>query len=485
MVTRQLSDWEANLILSRITAGPTQESREQLKNQGLSSWLKLELATPRPETHPLLRDRTVFLSNSLNLEQTFTHPNYRRRYERVAREAAALALLKRLYSVNQVRESLVEFVSDYLPVPLYSAAEWARMDYDRTVRSGVLRTYPELLQSLSLHPAMLFYLNGQTNTAETPNENFGRELLELFTVTPAAKYSEQDVLNAARMLSGISFNLIRFETLANPVRHHFGRISLLGFSHGNQRTESSTVILSRARQMIAALALTPATARAFSHRMAKRFVSDQPPQEITKAMEATYLATKGSIPAVFTTMATHPLFMSSQPTKVKRPSDHLTSSMRALGIQPLIRGEAPAAPEGFVESETFNQLLSNLDKQGHVPFDWDTPDGFPDHAAAWSTFGSQVQRWNLTTKLSQNLVKNQFSAPAFSSSLLSYSSHSSLVEMVSKQLLSGPLRPSDALEISNLLIKNDPRTLPDLERRTRVVGMCFALVMATEEWNLR
>lgn len=475
------NDFDTNLVLSRLTYGPEQSLRNQLVQKGLKNWLSEQLASNAEESHPLLQAGTAFLSNQLSLREVATHPNFRRRTERVAQEVASLTMLRRLYSDHQVRETLVEFISDYVPVPLFSSGEWARMDYDRTIRNMIGGTYPDLLVSLSFHPAMLFYLNGQTNTAKSPNENFGRELLELFTVTPKAQYTESDVVGASQMLSGISFSLLEYRTKAAPSLHHFGRIKVLGFTHPNAPTDSEDTILSRASQMILHLAKLPQTARAFSLRMATRFLSDRPPSDVLRAMEKSYLASGGSIFQTLQALVLHPRFLSTPASKVKRPAEHFSSTIRALALQPTVK--RPSG--GWLDSDALNPMLAVLKRQGHLPFDWETPDGFPDQSIAWATFGGQVQRWNLSARLSQGGYANIFNNSEYEKQFVDWLTLEELLSKISMSLLSQPLREVDAAHMVRLLKANEPRNLPEGPRKARMVQLAMALVMATEEWNVR
>lgn len=479
-----MDDYSANLVLSRLTFGPTQASRSKLSAVGLKSWLSQELAGKSEEESVFLRSKTAFPSLHQTLAQTIEDPLYRRRGWWVSRELAALTTLRKIYSSNQVIETLAEHFADYLPVPLYSEADISRMDYDKTIRANLKNTYPELLVATAFHPAMLVTLNGQTNTAASPNENFGRELLELFTVTPRAKYSEKDVLQASLMLTGINYSFASLELRAIPSRHHFGRINLLGFSNPNPPTESSATILARASEMIRHLALLPATAEEFSRRMARRFVSENPSQKLLDVMKSTYLATQGSIPSVFTAMVLSPEFLSTKPSKVKRPAEHLASSIRALNLNLANPLRELGASKAAISNQ-LNPLTNLLYRQGHVPFDWGTPDGFPDYSDAWTTFGGQAERWNLTAKLSQSSMRNLFTSPAFETLLTQSTVVSEVIDQVVQRTLSGPLRAADKQRMAALIEANVIRTQSRQQQFFKISSMAFGLVMATEEWNLR
>ena len=479
-----LDDFTTNLVLSRLTFGPTAASRAELSSLGLKKWLTKELAAKAPEQSVFLTDPKTFPSSNETLAQTLENPLYRRRAFWVSRELAALTTLRKLYAANQVQETLAEHFADYVPVPLFSQADIARMDYDRTIRANIQKTYPELLVAAAFHPAMLISLNGQTSTAASPNENFGRELLELFTVTPKFKYSEKDVVQAALMLTGINYSYATTELRAIPSRHHFGRISLLGFTHSNLPTDSSATILSRATQMIKHLALLPATAEEFSLRMARRYVSETPSKKLLELMKRTYLSTKGSIPAVFSAMVLSPEFLATKPSKVKRPAEHLASSVRALNLE-LAAPIQDLVTSGQLDFNDLNSLTTILERQGHVPFDWGTPDGYPDYSDAWTTFGGQAQRWNLTAKISQGAMRNVFTVPTFATLLTQSTSVSTVIDQVVQRTLSSPLRASDKQRMVTLIEANVNRAQTAQQQFAKISSMAFGLVMATEEWNLR
>jgi hypothetical protein len=146
-----MDDFTTNLVLSRLTYGPTASSRSKLASMGLNAWLKNELAGKSPEDSIFLSGQSAFPSSSETLAQTVENPLYRRRAYWVSRELAAITTLRRIYSSNQVLETLAEHFADYLPVPLFSKADIFRMDYDRTIRANLKKTYPELLVRINLH----------------------------------------------------------------------------------------------------------------------------------------------------------------------------------------------------------------------------------------------------------------------------------------------------------------------------------------------
>ncbi|MBI5960851.1 MAG: DUF1800 family protein, partial [Chloroflexi bacterium] len=120
----------------------------------------------------------------------------------------------------------------------------------------------------------------------------------------------------------------------------------------------------------------PNTARFVCTKLARRFISDDPPAGVIDSCVASWQATDGDIRAVVRALLTHPDFETAAP-KLKRPFELLVSLIRALGAS--YDGDADA--------------IERLDRLGHRPFAWPTPDGYPDTAVEWS--GNMLGRWNL------------------------------------------------------------------------------------------
>ena len=120
-----------------------------------------------------------------------------------ADELLARTFARRVLSTHQVHETMVDFWSNLLYVPVQEPRSWPwRADLDRVVRQHALGTYADLLAAVTVHPAMTGYLTNDLNRAGGLNENLGRELLELHSVGRRSGYTERDVVHSARMLTG-------------------------------------------------------------------------------------------------------------------------------------------------------------------------------------------------------------------------------------------------------------------------------------------
>jgi hypothetical protein len=237
--------------------------------------------------------------------------------------------------------------------------------------------------------------------------------------------------------------------------------------------------------MIRYLALLPATARAFSLRLARRFVSDTPPESLVSGMAGVYLETSGNIPAVVTFMAQSAEFAASDGQKIKRPTEFVSSIFRALGISPakeIMAGDP--MKDNFFAGNPLQRLHQWSIDHGHAPYGWPFPNGYPDTGAAWTTLSSQVMRWNLVRQLSYGWGNGDFTTPNYSTLLHSTKTSDSSILNSAAALLLGRrlenLEQAAALKVvSNVGGKNANDTF---ERKAQVA---VGIVLSAPDWNLR
>ncbi|NJK59724.1 MAG: DUF1800 domain-containing protein [Oscillatoriales cyanobacterium SM2_1_8] len=222
---------------------------------------------------------------------------------------------------NPVREKLVEFWRDRLVV----SARGVRVpqflaDYDRRLRVGALGDYRELLWQVTTSPAMLVYLNNRQNRRDRLNENFARELLELFSVGRGV-YTERDVQETARALTGWVVRGERAEWVA--ARHDGGRKTLLG------QTGNLT-----AAEVVTLLANHPATARKLATDLWTYLVYPQPSRAIVESLAAVYGQSNRNVGALLQAIVAHPEFDSDRAYRgqIKTPVQFLVGALRQLGI---------------------------------------------------------------------------------------------------------------------------------------------------------
>ncbi len=238
------------------------------------------------------------------------------------------------------------------------------------VRANALGPFEELLLASAKHPAMLMYLDqaqsvapGTNSGRRGLNENYARELLELHTLGVNAGYSQSDVRELARILTGWTVNLGKDEGFVfTKALHDSGSKMLLGITYTNEG-------LAEGEAAIRFLARHPATAQRIATRLASFFVADKPPPALVNRLKKTFLETHGDMRAVMRTLVESDEFWRSDQTLFKTPMDYACSVLTAAG--------------GVKDRRDINQSLGFLVQAGQPMHGWQTPDGYKTDAATW------------------------------------------------------------------------------------------------------
>jgi uncharacterized protein (DUF1800 family) len=348
-------------------------------------------------------------------------------------------LARQLWSERQLFEVMVSFWSDHLNITCPSGEVWATKSSDdvHVVRAHALGTFEDMLAASVTSPAMLLYLNNAESYGQAVNENYGRELLELHTVGRDAGYDHDDVVGAARALSGLSVrnrynggtpvNFGTFHYFAE--RHYVGPVSVLGWSHPNA---TSTGGVDVARSLITYLARHPSTAERIAAKLAVRFVSDHPPAALVDRLARVYLDHGTAIVPVLRALFGSAEFAASAGAKVSRSAEDLIGAWRALGATPV---------PGWVNRDgAVAQLRRQLAEMNNAPLGWAAPDGYPDVAAAWAGTGLTLSRWNAHLDAALHRPNNGVLWPDLAAHLLDGrlpSTTGALVDLVLAKLLPG------------------------------------------------
>jgi uncharacterized protein (DUF1800 family) len=215
-------------------------------------------------------------------------------------------------------------------------------------------------------------LDNASSTKKAPNENLGRELLELHTVGRGS-FTEDDVKNSARILTGYRVTMwSTWNVYYDPASHWTGPVQVMGFSHPNGDTDGRAVT----EAYLTYLAHHPATARRLARKLAKRYVSDTPSTALVDHLAAVYLASDTAILPVLRALLAHPEFLSAAGAKVRNPADDVVASWRVMDI----RASRPTADDSGA-----NAMLWHTVEVGQAPYDWARPDGQPEDGESWSS----------------------------------------------------------------------------------------------------
>ena len=321
----------------------------------------------------------------------------------VAEELIATRLTRDIYSNAQLQEVMTDFWLNHFNVYLRKNEQmpYLLVSYERdTVRPHALGKFEDLLESVAHSPAMLVYLdNAQSigpdskaaqraemakargldpqkkKVREGLNENYARELMELHTVGVNGGYTQADVVQAARILTGWTIDrpLNDAEFTFNPNRHEPGSKKVM-----NQKFKESGE--KEGRDLLHMLAMRPATAQFICSKLAVRFVSDDPPKTLVDRMAKTYLSSDGDISAVLKTLFRSPEFWSTSTyrAKVKTPLEFVVSAARA----------------SKATIENLRPIENNLRQMGMPTYGAIPPTGYKWTATDWVSTGALVDRMN-------------------------------------------------------------------------------------------
>jgi uncharacterized protein (DUF1800 family) len=346
-------------------------------------------------------------------------------------ELASARLLRAIYSERQLFELVVDFWMNHFSIKLGDHQQAPHFE-EQVIRRLALGKFEDLLIAVAKHPRMLNYLDNWRSSAPEEvvaariaalkptlndqqylalmarkpfldqakglNENYARELMELHTLGVDGGYTQKDVVEVAKVLTGWTISkegiyqgreaddgVFAFD----PLLHVDGKKVVLG-----KTIEDAGV--SEGEQVLRLLAHHPSTARFIATKLARRFVSDEPPVAVIDAAAKTFQQTGGDIREVLRTIFMSPQFRSPEAfrSKIKKPFEIVVSSLRAV----------KAETEGFISDPELSSLLLNgqrgiLQAMGERLYNYEAPDGNPDVSAAWMNSNALLVRLDFANRL--------------------------------------------------------------------------------------
>jgi uncharacterized protein (DUF1800 family) len=428
--------------LNRLGYGPRPGDLEKVEAMGAGAWIELQLHPDDIPDAAVSERLKAFPSLTMTGAQLMdAYPNMRRKRllgifgdskppKDVISEMSAAKLLRAEMSERQLQEVLTDFWFNHFNV---SAAKnqdrWLFVPYERDViRPRVLGRFRDLLGAVAHSPAMLVYLDNAQSTIDARyapagaqediaemegamsrgakgrrklglNENYARELLELHTLGVDGGYTQKDVTELARILTGW--------TIEAPNKKNAGSVSDVRFRFNRRMHDPGGKVLlgepylwsgeAEGEKALDRLARDPHTAHFIALKLCRRFVADEPPPELVARVAERFRRTDGDLRETYRAIFDAPEFWQKRffRAKVKTPFEFVASALRATGAE--VR-----------DPEKVARLIGNL---GMPLYRCEPPTGWPDRAEPWVNAGALISR----LKAAQNLFNRRPDAPASAS----------------------------------------------------------------------
>ena len=388
-------------------------------------------------------------------------------------ELQELAVMRAALSERQLREVMVDFWTNHFNVFVGKGADRFLLPsyIEETIRPRALGRFDDLLIATAESPAMMFYLDNALSVApgsspprppfnpfrrqrfgrnEMPqdrqrrqptgiNENYARELLELHTLGVDGGYTQQDVIEVARIFTGWSIErpdrgagfVFRDWAHDRGTKHVFG----LTFKDDGQN---------EGIRLLKFLAMQHATMHHVSAKLCALFVADEPPDGCIDAAVAAWEHSNGDIRPVLRAIFSSPDFWAPQAvgTKVKTPFEFVVSAVRAAGIEP----------------DSTPRLAGLVGRLGEPLYQQPAPTGYAETEAHWVNSGALLARMNAAMMIAKN-----------SSSIPDVGDHVQLVDLIDRQLLAGTMSAhTRSVILEQLADINDPA-----QARTMALGLAL------------
>jgi len=409
-----MAETQAYQQVNRLTWGANTSTVEQFRQQGVRSYLQAQLHPSHcplpPELQQQINAMRIVQTPLTDLVQQLEQQRkdadsmtaddakkaaqqaYQQELNRLRREAATRQVLRALYSPCQVQEQMTWFWLNHFSVHQGKGNLRALLgDYEESaLHAHALGKFRDLLGAVATHPAMLRYLDNEQNAAGKLNENYARELMELHTLGVDGGYSQRDVQELARVLTGVGINQTASNPLQkkelqaqyvrrglfefNPNRHDVGNKTLLGKPIQGKGLDEFNEALDR-------LATHPATARFISRKLAIYWLADAPPAGLIDRMAHTFETSHGDIADTLAVLLNSPEFSQASGKKFKDPTRYVLSAVRLAYDQKPILNAGP--------------ILNWLDRMGEPLYGRVTPDGYPLSGKAWDSPGQMTTRFEI------------------------------------------------------------------------------------------
>ena len=330
------------------------------------------------------------------MESTDPVKEFRKAATKKAKALAIETLVHQINTLDSFQGRLLDFFSNHFSV---TANKFIMNALAPTLEREAIAPhlsghFDELLIAVEQHPAMLVYLNneqsigpdsaiGRKRKKRGLNENLAREILELHTLGVDGGYSQEDIKELAKAISGwtVSHKTKDAGFVFRKATHQPGSRTVLGKNYKEGG-------ITQGEKILRDLAVHPATAEFICLKLARHFIADTPHIALVNAMTKRWRETDGHLTEVLKVMVEHPHSWQTDLQKLKSPREFLISACRACGTQLL----------------TSRQLFDSLLIMGQAPFSAGSPAGFGDTSQTWDGAEALMSRIEWADQFASQLV---------------------------------------------------------------------------------
>jgi uncharacterized protein (DUF1800 family) len=372
------AEWDSSIsrLVRRATLGITKAEVTRANSMGWQGYLNYQLNYTRindDAVEAFVAQKYPLLSQTSDLLFSAAPGDIRN-------QLIEATIYRAAFSQRQLYHRMVEFWTDHFNQDLDKVGYLLVADQRDVIRKNALGKFPDLLKASAHSASMMLYLDQTASRNTAPNQNYAREIMELHTLGVDGGYTQTDVAELSRVLTGWGVQG-RGNFVFNPAIHDWGSKTVLGVTIPAGSPSLGQDGIKEGEQMLDLLVNHPSTARFIATKMLRWLLTPDPTATQISTIASVYRATSGDIKAMIRAIL-NDTWLPAAPMKLKRPFHYLASALRST---------APTV----ATLTAMNQQLTVL---GHPIYSWDTPDGFPDKIEYWA--GNIVPRWGFGTTLS-------------------------------------------------------------------------------------
>jgi uncharacterized protein (DUF1800 family) len=435
------AEWDSSTsrLVRRVTLGMSPAELQNASTMGWQEYLNYQLEYERIDDSVL----EAAVANRYPLMEQTSDVLFSADAGTVQNQLIESTIYRAAFSQRQLYQRMVEFWTDHFNQAIDKVGYLLVADQRDVIRTHALGKFVDLLQASAHSPSMLTYLDQITSNSRAPNQNYAREVMELHTVGVNGGYTQTDVAELSRVLTGWT-TTGKGTFVFNPAIHDWGQKTVLGLTIPAGSPSLGAAGVKEGETIFNFLGTHPSTATFISTKLLQWLLTYTPTDAQVAAIASVFRATGGDIKQVVRAIL-NDVWLPTAPMKYKRPFHFLVSSIRS-------------ANPTISTTTFFNNEMTIL---GQPLFQWETPDGFPDSIEYWA--GNIVPRWSYGVSLA---AQNSASTIKFDTTPYLAGSAAAAIDLINTNFFGGEIPTSTKTLLTNYLTGgtfNDARMRETIE----------------------